>query len=400
MVELKKSLSLFDITILSIGNIIGAGVFLLLGSIIRYGGSNIVPIFTIAAIFNIIAGMAYGELGSMYKSNAVEIKTIEDAFGKPIAKIGIGVLFSFLIISISTLAIMFGTYFTDNKNYQLIISFILVCILSIINYFGIEGSKIITDVFGSIKLIALIAIITVGIFYIKFGAIIPKNHLQFTPLLVTTFLAIFLFNGYDAIVKMTDEMKNPSKDIPKSLFLSILICSVIYILIAVIALSLKIEAFRPINDIVKVLFNIPFADHIIHIIGLVTILNTTFISMLALSRFIYGLSKEKFIPDALSEVNEKYRTPHYSILLVFVITSLLLLVKKFELSALYTNICLVIFLTLFYITLIILRFKKPDIHRPFKVPLNIKNVPIPIVIGILGCIFYIVQMPQMISFVS
>ncbi len=400
MVELKKSLSLFDITILSIGNIIGAGVFLLLGSIIRYGGSNIVPIFTIAAIFNIIAGMAYGELGSMYKSNAVEIKTIEDAFGKPIAKIGIVVLFSFLIISISTLAIMFGTYFTDNKNYQLIISFILVCILSIINYFGIEGSKIITDVFGSIKLIALIAIITVGIFYIKFDAIIPKNHLQFTPLVVTTFLAIFLFNGYDAIVKMTDEMKNPSKDIPKSLFLSILICSVIYILIAVIALSLKIEAFRPINDIVKVLFNIPFADHIIHIIGLVTILNTTFISMLALSRFIYGLSKEKFIPDALSEVNEKYRTPHYSILLVFVITSLLLLVKKFELSALYTNICLVIFLTLFYITLIILRFKKPDIHRPFKVPFNIKNIPIPIVIGIIGCIFYIVHIPQMITFVS
>ncbi len=399
MIELKKSLSLFDITILSIGNIIGAGVFLLLGSIIRYGGSNIIPIFTVAAVFNIIAGMAYGELGSMYKSNAVEIKTIEDAFGRKTAKIGVIILLSFLLITISTLAIMFSTYLTDKKSYQLIISFILVSVLSLVNYFGIEGSKFITDVFGSIKLITLIAIVVVGIFYIKFNTIIPKNHLQFTPLVVTTFLAIFLFNGYDAVVKMTDEMKNPSKDIPKSLFLSILICSVIYMLIAVIALSLKIKAFRPINDITQILFKVPFAEHIIHFIGLVTILNTTFISMLALSRFIYGLSKEKFIPEVLADVNERYRTPHYSILIVFIVVSLLLLVKKFELSAIYTNIFLVSFLVLFYITLIVLRFKKPDVVRPFKVPLNIKNIPVPIVIGILGCIFYITQIPQMISFV-
>lgn len=399
MVELKKSLSLFDTTILSIGNIIGAGVFLLLGSIIRYGSSNIVPIFIVAAVFNLIAGLAYGELGSMYQSNAVEIKTIEDAMGKNIAFISTIILFGFLIISISTLAIMFGTYFTDNKTCQLGVSFILVTILSIINYFGIEGSKIITDVFGSIKLIVLFIIITVGVFYIKFQSIIPKKTIEFTPFVVTTFLAIFLFNGYDAIVKMTDEMKNPSKDIPRSLFLSILICSVIYILIAIIALSLKITAFRPINEIAETLFKIPFTGNLIYFIGLITILNTTFISMLALSRFIYGLSKEKFMPDVLSTVNEKYRTPHYSILVVFIIASVLLLINNFELSAIFTNICLVLFLLIFYTTLIILRIKKPDVERPFKIPFNIKNIPIPIVIGIVMVIFYITQIPKMISFV-
>ena len=80
-VELKRSLGLGETTLLSIGNIIGAGVFLLLGAIVKQGKDHTVPIFLIAMILNVFCALTYAELGAMYQSNSVEYDAVKDSFG-------------------------------------------------------------------------------------------------------------------------------------------------------------------------------------------------------------------------------------------------------------------------------------------------------------------------------
>jgi APA family basic amino acid/polyamine antiporter len=398
MAALKRSLSFAEIVIMAIGNIIGAGVFLLLGSIIRYGSKSIVPIFLVATIFNIIAGLSYAELGAMYKSNSVEYDAIKDAFGPATAQIAVISLMFFLVVTINSLALMFGSYITDNTNWQFILSLVLILILSIISFFGIELSKLISNLFGGIKLATLVTIVTVGVFYIKFSSLkSPLENVAFTPLVYTSFLAIFLYNGYDAIVKMSEEMKDPEKDIPRSILTSIFICSLIYILISMIAISLNIKSIRPIDEIARTLFHHPIVGWAIYCIGIVTIFNTSFISTLALSRFIYGLSKQGFVPSVFSRVNENFQTPHNSILLVFMIVSAMLLVGNFETSVIINNACLMLYLLFMYLTIIVLRKKFSDKKRPFRVPFNVNDIPIPIVLGLLFIIGYIVFVPYMLN---
>lgn len=390
---LKRSLTLTETTMLSIGNIIGAGVFVLLGTIVMRGKDNVLPIFLIAMTFNLIAASCYAELGAMYQSNSMEYQAINDAYGPWIAKVSTVILLLFLIVTIATLATMFGTYLSDHAQTQFCIALALVFSLSIINFIGIDASKAVTTGLGSLKLAMLIILISIGVFYIKFSKAIPQTPPQLNVYVLCSFLAIFLFNGYDAVVKMSDEIKDPQRTIPLSLMISLTTCSVIYILIALLALSMNIQGPRVINDLFNNLIQHPLTNPIIYAIGAATIFNTTFISILALSRFVYGISKDHKIP-MLTQINHRFQTPHNAILAVFITVCFFLILGNFEYSVILTNTFLIMFMLFLMTSVIILRKKQAERNRPFKIPFNIANVPVPVIIGILMVIFYAVYIPQ------
>ncbi len=395
--QLKRSLTLKDTIILSIGNIIGAGVFILLGTIIRYGGKKILPIFVLAMIFNICAALCYAELGTMYQSNGVEFEAIKDSFGNNIAIISLIALVGFLVSTIGTLALMFAEYTTDNPRHKMWIAFLLIAILSIIDYLGIEGSKMITNGLGGLKLGALVILIVIGILHIKWKSIIlAGDRIPFDKLVYTSFLAIFLFNGYDAIVKMTDEIKDPQKTIPIALMSSIGITSFIYICIALIVIGTGVASKKPINELFQYFIDTHFTKIIIYALGLLTIFNTTFISILALSRFLYGIAKtnKQWDTFGFADINSQFHTPHKCVLLVFCITALFLLVGRFESAAVWTNTFLIIYILLLMLAVLVLRFKKPDDERPFRIPLSAYNIPIPVIVGLGIVFFYLTQIPN------
>lgn len=389
--ELVRSLSLPEVTVLSIGNIIGAGVFLLIGSIIRYGKDNAILIVLTGFIVNAILALTYAELGSMYQSNSVEYESIRDGLGANTASVSTVLLLGFLIVSISTLALFFGSYLSDNETTQFYLALGLVFVLSLVNYFGIEGSKYVMSTIGTVKLTFLGVLIICGVFYLKMGDVAPRKPITMNAFVFTSFLAIFLFNGYDAVVKMSDEIKDPEKTIPAALIWSLCICAVIYGLILAIALSMGVSGHRPLNEIIQHMFNMPALNMVTFVVGIVTIFNTTFISMLALSRFIYGLAKDSEKPSIFAEVNERFRTPHNAILLVFVVSALLLVVGSFEYSVVVTNIFLMGFSLLLLIAVIALRVKEPDAKRPFRIPGDVYGIPVAAVLGIVIVVLYLLN---------
>ena len=167
-------------------------------------------------------------------------------------------------------------------------------------------------------------------------------------------------------------------------------------MIAWFGVSVEIKGVRIINELFKLVCDKPFVNALIYIVGAATILNTTFISMLALSRFAYGLGKNHQ-NEYFSAVNERFHTPHNSIYVVFLVVSVFLLVGGFQYSAVLTNVFLVLFMCLLMASVMVLRIRKPDSQRPFRIPLNISNVPVPIAIGICMVLFYIYKLPMLLT---
>ena len=238
MEKLKRGLSLFDVTVAGIGVTIGAGIYALLGVATKTAGNSIWLSFLIAAVVAILTGLSYAELSSIFKKDAGEYDYVEYAFNRKLAFIiGIMVIISG-IFSITTVSLGFSSYLNAFLNTNLVLgAIVLILVASLINYYSIKEVSKINDFATIIQVIGLIIIIFSGIKY--FGRI---NYFEmpygFKGVLESTALIFFAYIGFEALVRFEEETKNARKTIPKAIILSILITSVIYVLVAISAVSI------------------------------------------------------------------------------------------------------------------------------------------------------------------
>jgi amino acid transporter len=396
--ELVKALGFYDLTAIGIGSIIGCGIFFLFSNILQRAGPLTALAFVFAAVPNIIASLSYAELASMYDSNAVEYECLKDSFNETVASVSIYVLLAFLVFN-STTIILFASHILNLQHIKFYFCLVVLFVLSIVNYFGIDVSKKITNTMGFIELAILLIVIIFGARYWhhdpSFFAFNTNKTVKPQTFWVASFLAIFLYTGYDAVVKLSEETKDSKKNVPKSVICTVLITASLYILIAFTAICLPrfrdiASSVMPIGQMFEQIFGPGSYIKIVYLIGLFIVLNTFFVCIISLSRFLYGLSKEKKLPHVLSDVNDHYNTPHNAILVVFVLVALSVMIDNGEWAASFANIFYLIFLVMLSMAVIILRLKQPDRERPFKIPMNVGNVPIPVVCGIFIYIGYLV----------
>jgi APA family basic amino acid/polyamine antiporter len=267
-----------------------------------------------------------------------------------------------------------------------------------VNYFGISTTVKITNTMSVVELTILAIVIVFGATYWKCDPIFFKmSHLtkhQHHSFWVASFLAIFLYTGYDSVVKLTEETKDSTKTVPKALITTIVMTTTLYVLLALTAICMPniskvAKSAMPISEIVRVLFGDGAHIKIVYLIGLFIVLNTSFVCLVSLSRFVYGLSKEYKLPQALSYVNERYKTPHNAIIAVFVLISLALLVDNGEWTATFANVFFLVFLILLNLAVVILRIREPERERPFKIPFSIGKIPVLSIVGIISCVSYV-----------
>ena len=149
--DLKKNLTLTDLILLSLGNIIGAGVFVILSKAVLFGKSSSIYAFIFVAILSIISGFTYSEISTKHKSNTAESVHLNEVYGPHVKKIGSILIYLFAILSAGTILINLSKYIS--KSYSLPISILLTILIGIINYSGIESSKLIFNSIGIIMLI-------------------------------------------------------------------------------------------------------------------------------------------------------------------------------------------------------------------------------------------------------
>jgi amino acid transporter len=239
------TLNLFDLTLLGLGNVIGAGIFVILGKTVLFGGRDILPIFMLVALISILMGFCYLEIYARYQSSIMEYLSVKDIFGEFMGQFIIYLLYFFTVFSGITITISLTKYITNSgyfhlpkisKFFQVLISIFLISMMCLIAYAGIETSKLFANIIGITLLILLSGIILLSFSSFNYGKIVNGPSKPVHSLILSTVVAFFLFNGYDAIVKMSSDAINPS-DISTAMGLTLGITSIIYILIIISCLS-------------------------------------------------------------------------------------------------------------------------------------------------------------------
>ncbi|MBI2507636.1 amino acid permease [Candidatus Woesearchaeota archaeon] len=394
-IRLKKGLSLWQTTFAGVGIILGAGIYVLIGSAAGMAGNAVWLSFLLAAFVAAFTGLSYAEFSSLYSKDEGEYIYAEKSFSKRIGFLVVWLIFFEGVISAAAVALGFGGYFSSLfANIVTIpvflVAILLVVILSFINYYGLEQSSWLNVFFTAIETIGLLFIIFIGI--PKIGSV---NLLEmpngFAGVSAAAALIFFAFIGFEAVIKLAEETKSAKKVIPKALVLSIIITTIIYILVAVTAVSIldyKVlgESKAPLADVAASVFG-DKAFFILSVIALFSTGNTVLLLLLTTSRLTYGMGHEYRKLRFLSRVHEKRKTPWIAVILVMLFTMIFTLFKDITLVASITDFTIYGTFITVNAALIVSRYKYPKLKRTFRSPCNIGKFPVLAFLGIISSLF-------------
>ncbi|UCG45945.1 MAG: amino acid permease [Candidatus Bathyarchaeota archaeon] len=396
MLPMRQKVGLFALTSWGVGIILGAGIYVLVGEAAGIAGNSVWLSFIVGAMVASLTGLSYAELSSVFPRDAAEYVYVRIACGCEILSFAVGWMTVLTgIISASTVALGFAGYLEGLFGLPRVVGALLLIVgLSYVNFRGIKESTRMNILFTFIEAVGLMFLVAIGI-----GSLGSVDLLEapngITGILAASALIFFAYLGFEDIVNIAEETKTPEKTIPRALVLSILISTLLYVLVAVVSVSLVdwqilgISSAPLASAASTVLGEGAFTA--MSLIALFATSNTVLIMLVVGSRMIYGMAKEGAFPKALSRVNRRKGTPWAAILITLAASVIFLFLGDLELIASLTSFGAFITFAFVNISLIYIRYRRADLERPFKVPLNIGRFPVTGFLGLLTCLFLLSQ---------
>jgi APA family basic amino acid/polyamine antiporter len=402
--HLRRDLGPVAVTLSGIGIILGAGIYALLGEAAGMAGNAVWLAFAIAAVIAGLSALSYAELSSMYPRASAEYEYVSSAFGRRLAfVVGWLIIFSG-ILGAATVALGFAGYFSDLVGFPLLPSAVLIILLlTAILLSGIKETARVAIAMTLIEAGGIIMVILIGLPYI--GQVDYLAMPQGVPgLLQASALVFFAYMGFEEIVKLSEETRNPERTIPLALMIALAVTIILYILVSLSAVSVvgweQLAASRaPFADVASVALG-PAAFTVISVIALFATANTALLMMLASSRITYGMASDLSLPPVLARVHPRTRTPWAAIIAVAAASVAFLFAGRIGFVANITNFTL--FVTFFVVnaSVILLRYREPDRARPFRVPGKIGSLPLIPVIGMISSLFLLAQLDFLVLLVG
>jgi basic amino acid/polyamine antiporter, APA family len=320
---------------INLGAIIGAGIFVIIGiSILRAGPSAILSIILAAAVA-LLTGLSFSELALHIAKEGGTYEFAKEAL-TPFAGFMSGWVGTFgSMLAISAVLLSLGGYINSLLGLavpSIYIAIPALMIFMVINIFGIKHSAKTIRWLVVINILALIIFVMVGIFFFK-----PSNFAPFTPnglsgTLAGTAVIFFAFTGFGRVASVAEEVKNPKKNIPKAIVLSIIIATVLYISVAFVALGmlnyrLLGASTSPISAAISIVHN-KVLDAIIAIGGIAATAGMAFTGVLGSSRVLFAMGRDDELPKQFSAI-DRFSTPINAILLVSFLVIIALLFVNF-----------------------------------------------------------------------
>ncbi len=388
MGELKRTLNLTEVVFFATGVILGAGIYTIIGEAAGGGGNMLWLSFAIAALTALLTLFAYAELSSLYPSSGGEFTYIKESAGVKWAYVvGLMVVLSG-IISSATISLGFAGYFSELIEFPTTATSILIIgIMLALNISGIKHSSVVNIIFTILETGGLIFVI-----YSAAPAIGDINYSELPPqgiagVLAGAAICFFAFTGFEDVVKLAEETKNPEKNIPRALFISSAIVMTIYLCVAFVVVSMipfgeLASSESPLSAVVEKRFGSNGAM-IIAIVALFSTSNSLLSNILGSSRVIYHIGKESKRLSLFAKVLPNRKTPAFALIFVAVIAAAFTLLGDVKLAALITNFFVFVTFLIINITVIYLRKTKKDLIRPYKIPGNIRGIPVISIVAIL-----------------
>jgi len=398
MSELKQHLGLFQTTMYGVGLILGAGIYALIGNAAGIAGNSVWMSFILAAFAAIFTGLSYAELSSMYPKAAAEYSFIKNAFSNNFIAFLVGWLTLFVaIISAAAISLGFAGYFIQIFQIPIIlVAILIIVILSLVNFFGIRESSSMNVVFTVIEAVGLIIVIWAGFTTNSTNLNYFEMSHGFSGIFSAFALVFFAYVGFENIVNVAEEVKNPKKVLPRAIILAVAVTAVIYILVAVSAVRVLSwqdlsNSTAPLADVIRKSLGNQWGFGIL-IIALFATTNTILMMLVSGSRILYGIARDKALPLFFSRVHEKRKTPWVGVIVIGALSACFVFVGDIGIVADISVFSIIMVFVLVNLSLIWLRYKSTNVVREFKSPINVGKFPVLAVLGIVTPIIGVIHL--------
>jgi APA family basic amino acid/polyamine antiporter len=410
--QLRRELTALDITVLGIGVIIGAGIFVLTGNAAATeAGPGIVLSFVLAGLICVFAALCYAELAAMVPVAGSAYTFTYATLGELVAfVIGWDLALEF-IVGASAVAVGWSAYL--NATLDQIFGFTLPA--SISGPPAAEG--------GVINLPAIAIVLVLGFLLVRGIRITAKANLAITGITVAVLLLViviggsevdqdnwspflpfgwdgivggaavvfFAYIGFDIVATTAEECRRPQRDMPIGIIGSLAVCTVLYFLVAGVVTGMRpydqLGGAAPLADAFSAVDR-PYAASVVYAGALVALTNTVLILMLGQSRVAFAMARDRLFPPAVAKTHPRFGTPYRITIIIMVLVSILAGFTGIDTLADLVNIGTLFAFILVAIGVLLLRRADPDRPRPFRTPF----IPVLPIVSVLLCIWLMVTL--------
>ncbi len=393
---LKREAGLFQVVTYGIGNIIGAGIYVLVGEASGLAGGLVWLAFLVGAFVALFTGLSYAELSSMYPNAASEYVYLGRAYGNR--------LLSFLtqwtmliteVVAAAAVSIGFAGYLSSALAVPIEpVAATLLVVLTLIAIAGAKESLRLNTILSLVAITGLLVVILAAAG--RFGTVsyvASPNGL--TGVLGATVLVFFAYIGFDNMSNLSEDTKRPEKTIPRGLLVAVALTTILYLAIGLAAVSLAswqdlAASEAPLAFAAATTLG-PAAFDLLTIMALLTTLNTVLVLLIVTSRIIYGMAREGALPRVLGKINNRTSTPLVASVVALLIALAFLPLGQVGVIARVTSFGSLLTFALVNLALLHLRRVAPKVSRPFKAPFSIGWISITGLIGLVSCLALLTQ---------
>jgi len=429
---LKRELTARSLVALGIGAIIGTGIFVLTGTAAaNYAGPAIVLSFILSGVGCVFAGLCYAEFSSMIPIAGSAYTYSYATLGEFIAWIiGWDLILEYLFAS-STVAVGWSGYFVSFlKDFGIIIpdhmcqapfnhipgqgwietgsiinfpAVALVIMITALLVIGIKESSRLNIIIVIIKVLVVLLFIGFGISYINadnWTPFIPQNTGKFgsfgiSGIFTGAGVIFFAYIGFDALSTAAQETKNPKRDMPIGILVSLAVCTILYVAVAFVLTG--IVNYKELNNPAPIALAIDRAGDaliwlrpLIKIGALAGLTSVVLVMLMGQPRIFFAMAKDGLLPKSFAKVHPRFGTPYMTTILIGLVAALIAGLLPINILGELVSIGTLLAFVIVCVSIIVLRKTSPDTPRPFKVPF-VPWVPIG---GIIICTAQMVALPR------
>jgi basic amino acid/polyamine antiporter, APA family len=384
--DLKRGIGPWLLLFFVLGDIVGAGIYALVGEVGALVGGAIWAAFLAAFFLAIFTASSYAELVTKYPRAGGSATYVNNAFRNPF--VSFMVAFAVMasgITSACTLTLAFsGDYLAQFITVPVIgAALVFMVLIGFINFYGISESVRINVILTCVEITGLVLIVVIGATALAGGHGDPGRAFEFkegtsvlTALLAGTVLAFYALIGFDDSVNVAEETQHPSRNYPRAIFGALLLAGFIYLLVTftasmVVPTATLADSSGPLLEVVKA-GPIAIPTQLFAAIALLAVSNGALINMIMASRIIYGMGDQGVMPTVFSRVHPGRRTPWVSIVFTTVIALLVLIAigrNDEALATLGSTTVVLLLIAFVMVNIAVLVLRQDEVgHEHFRTP--------------------------------
>ncbi len=411
--QLKRSVSAIQLTSMGVGAIIGTGIFVVIGKGAGIAGPAVILSFVLAAIACTFSALSYAELassipvaGSAYTYSYATMGELVAwiigwdlilEYGVSVAAVAVGWGGNVNAFLSAAFHVQLPTAISKSPSDGGVFNLPAVFIVVAITFLLVRGARESAGanlVMVAVKLVVLVFFIVVSFIHFKPGNLQPFMPHGFNSVTSAAAIIFFAYIGFDAVSTGSEEARNPAKDLPFAVIGSLLICTVFYILTAAgalgIATSSQIQnSDAPLATALQVGAGLNWAAGILALGALIAITSVVLVIFYGQTRIFFAMARDGLLPERMAEVHPRFGTPAKLTIGLGALIAILAAFVPLGAIVELVNIGTLFAFVLVNIGVIILRRTRPDMPRPYRVPLS----PVFPILGVLFAVYLMKDLP-------